>query len=71
MENKQKNHYRVSTVNVPQDKYDELLYRSALVDILHHLYKTSNKYAVIDLVEWIFNDLSEDKNDLSEDEEDN
>lgn len=49
------------TVNVTRDEYDELLYCSALVDILRRLHKTSGKYAMSDLMENIFKD--EEKED--------
>ena len=50
------------TIPVPRDEYDELLYCSALVDVLHRLYKTSGKYAMSDLLENIFKDeKKEDK----------
>ena len=50
-------------VSIPRDEYDELLYCSALVDILHHLHQTGGKYAMTDLLENIFkdNDEKEDK----------
>lgn len=51
----------LDTVNISRDEYDELLYCSALVDILHRLYKTSGKYAMSDLLESIFKD--EEKED--------
>lgn len=43
-------------VSISRDEYDELLYCSALVDILHKLYETSGKYAMSDLLEKIFKD---------------
>lgn len=50
-----------TTIPVPRDEYDELLYCSALVDILHRLYLTSGKYAMSDLLENIFKSEKEDK----------
>ena len=50
------------TIPVPREEYDELVYCSALVDILHTLYETSGKYAMSDLLEKIFkDDEKEDK----------
>ena len=46
-------------VTVSRDEYDELLYCSALVDILQRLHQTSGKYAMCDLLENIFKDDSE------------
>ena len=49
------------TIPVPRDEYDELLYCSALVDILRRLHKNDNDYAMKDLLENIFDD--EEKED--------
>ena len=54
-------------VSVPRDEYDELLYCSALVDILHQLYKVSGKYAMTDLLENIFKDEETDEKNNKED----
>ncbi|MBQ6121538.1 MAG: hypothetical protein IJI59_07325 [Clostridia bacterium] len=50
-------------VSIPRDEYDELLYCSALVDILRRLYQTSGKYAAGDLLQNIFkeDDKKEDE----------
>lgn len=52
-----------SMVSVPRDEYDELLYCSALVDILRKLYETSGKYAISDLVEKLFKETDNEKED--------
>lgn len=50
------------TIPVPRDEYDELVYCSALVDILHKLFDVGGKYATCDLLEKLFqNDEKEDK----------
>lgn len=51
------------TIPVPRDEYDELLYCSALVDILHMLYETGGKYTACDLLDQFFQDLSGEKED--------
>ena len=50
-------------VPVPREEYDELLYCSALVDILHLLFETGGKYATCDLLEKIFKDDDKEKED--------
>ena len=51
------------TVPVPREEYDELVYCSALVDILHKLVDVGGKYAACDLLEKLFktDDEKEDK----------
>ena len=44
-------------VSVPRDEYDELVYRSALVDFLHMLFKSGGKYATCDLLEKLFTEV--------------
>ena len=51
------------TIPVPRDEYDELLYCSALVDIMHKLYETGGKYAVCDLLDKLFQEPSDKKED--------
>ena len=51
------------TVPVPRDEYDELLYCSALVDILHKLFEVGGKYATCDLLEKIFGETDDEKED--------
>ena len=51
------------TIPVPRDEYDELLYCSALVDIMHKLYETGGKYAVCDLLDKLFQESSDKKED--------
>lgn len=51
------------TIPVPRDEYDELLYCSALVDILHKLYDSVGKYAAGDLLEKIFQKPDNEKED--------
>ena len=51
------------TVPVPREEYDELLYCSALVDILHRLFETGGKYATCDLLEKLFKDIEGEKED--------
>lgn len=51
------------TIPVPRDEYDELLYCSALVDIMHKLYETGGKYAVCDLLDKLFQEPSNEKED--------
>lgn len=50
-------------VTISRGEYDELLYSSALVGILHRLYKASGKYAMADLMESIFIDADNEKED--------
>lgn len=49
------------TIPVPRDEYDELLYCSALVDIMHKLYETGGKYAVCDLIDKLFQEPGNEK----------
>ena len=49
------------TIPVPRDEYDELLYCSVLVDILHKLYDTVGKYAVCDLLDKLFQEPGNEK----------
>ena len=49
------------TIPVPRDEYDELLYCSALVDILRRMYESGNKYAMSDLLEKIFMEPNNEK----------
>lgn len=51
------------TIPVPRDEYDELLYCSALVDIMHKLYETGGKYAVCDLLDKLFQEPRNEKED--------
>ena len=51
------------TIPVPRDEYDELLYCSALVDILRKLYDAVGKYATGDLLEKIFQKPDNEKED--------
>lgn len=51
------------TIPVPRDEYDELLYCSALVDIMHKLYETGGKYAVCDLLDKLFQEPGNEKED--------
>lgn len=51
------------TIPVPRNEYDELLYCSALVDIMHKLYETGGKYAVCDLLDKLFQEPSDKKED--------
>ena len=51
------------TIPVPRDEYDEMLYCSALVDIMHKLYETGGKYAVCDLLDKLFQESSDKKED--------
>lgn len=51
------------TIPVPRDEYDELLYNSALVDILRKLYDAVGKYATGDLLEKIFQKPDNEKED--------
>lgn len=50
-------------VSIPRDEYDELVYCSALVDIMHKLYQTGGKYATCDLLEKLFQEPSDEKED--------
>lgn len=50
-------------VSIPRDEYDELVYCSALVDIMHKLYQTGGKYATCDLLDKLFQEPSNEKED--------
>lgn len=49
------------TIPVPRDEYDEMLYCSILVDIMHKLYETGGKYAVCDLLDKLFHEPGNEK----------
>ena len=51
------------TVPVPREEYDELLYCSALVDILHRLYENGYDYTMSDLLKHIFKETDKEKED--------
>lgn len=50
-------------VSIPRDEYDELQYRSALVDILQRLFETGGRYAIGNLLENIFEESDGEKED--------
>lgn len=52
-----------NTVSVPRDEYDELLYSSALMDILHRLFDAGYDYAMGDLLRKIFKEANGEKED--------